>query len=86
MPRQGLKAKLGDRPILPIARELVELSCASLAGHGKGESECVYLEKIRREITGPGKTPAETLLEKWEGGFKSDPGRLIDYLRLKISP
>lgn len=85
VPREGLSAKLGRRSILPMARELVELSCQSLArqtSRKEGRDECIFLERIREKITRPGKSPAETILEKWEGEFAADPRRLIEYLRI----
>lgn len=85
VPRKGLHASLGVKPILPIARELVEISCASLGKQTTAEetrSECIFLDRIREAITRPGKSPAETLLEKWEGEFKRNPERLIEYLSI----
>lgn len=85
VPREGLKARLGGKPILPIARELVDLSCASLARQPISEekSECLYLERLRREVLLPEKSPAETLLSRWESEFNSDPRRLLEELRIK---
>lgn len=81
--RLGLKANLGSRPIYGIAKELVDLSCQSLARQkSKGETrdECYFLEAIREMIIRPKRSPGQTLLEKWEGEFLEDPRRLIDYL------
>ena len=55
VPREGLKAKLGNQPIMSIARELVELSRASLARKIERKSECIYLERLQNEIIIPGK-------------------------------
>jgi len=85
VPRIGLRAKLGSTPIFPIAEELVELSCQSLAKQKTKEesrSECLFLEKIRHKILTPQKSPAEALLEKWAGEFKESPARLIEYLSI----
>ncbi len=85
VPREGLKAKLGGKPIFPIAKELVELSCESLAKQRTKEesrNECQFLETIRQKIIQPEKSPAEALLEKWYGEFKEDPSRLIEYLSI----
>lgn len=86
VPREGLKASLGGRPILPIARQLAELSCASLAlqkAKPDAASECLYLERLQNEILIPGKSPAEKLLEKWEREWKGDRAQLIESLRIK---
>lgn len=86
VPREGLKASLGGRPILPIARQLAELSCSGLArqkAKPNAADECVYLERLQREILIPGKSPAEKLLEKWECEWKGAPAQLIESLRIK---
>ncbi|MCM8775651.1 MAG: glutamate-cysteine ligase family protein [Candidatus Omnitrophica bacterium] len=85
VPHQGLDSRLGSKPILPIARELVELACDSLRKQKKGRDsdECCFLARIREQITGPGKSPAEILVSMWYEQFVGDPARLIDYLRIK---
>ncbi len=82
VPRLGLQARLNGRPIFPIAEELVNLSCASLGRQESSgpSSECVFLNAIRDKIIRPGKSPAETLLEKWNGTWAQNPAKLIDYL------
>ncbi len=84
VPKDGLKAKLGKVPILELARELYRLSCEGLTRQAsKGErSECVYLERMNEEILKPGRTPAETLLEKWMGEWGQNKELLIRYLEL----
>ena len=84
VPREGLQASLGGRPILPIARRLAEISCASLALQKKPEvgNECIYLERLQKEILISGKSPADRLLEKWEREWKGDRTRLIEHLRI----
>ncbi|MBI3313147.1 MAG: hypothetical protein HYZ83_02795 [Candidatus Omnitrophica bacterium] len=85
VPREGLRAKLGAKPILPIVRELVELSCHGLSKQkveDHSRNECIFLERIRQQITRPGKSPAETLLEKWNGEFQQNPQRLLEALQL----
>ncbi|MBI3307189.1 MAG: hypothetical protein HYZ84_05220 [Candidatus Omnitrophica bacterium] len=86
VPREGLSAKLGSKPILPIVRELVELSCRGLSKQkvtDTARNECFFLERIRAKIIRPGKSPAETLLEKWEGELAKNPSKLLDYLKIK---
>ena len=85
VPRQGLRSQLGGKPILPIARELVELSCASLAKQKTRDEmrdECQFLSRIRDQITNLGRTPAETLIETWQQKCHRDPARLIEYLSI----
>lgn len=52
------------------------------AASEEGKNECVYLERIEEKIIAPCRSPAETLLEKWEGEFQRDPQRLIRYLEI----
>lgn len=82
VPKEGLKATLAGKPIFPIAAELVALSCASLGRQPSSgpSSECVFLNAIRDKIIKPGKSPGETLLDKWEGELGKSPEKLIDYL------
>lgn len=84
IPWKGLKAQLRKTPIEEIARELHRLSCQGL-NHQESEadrSECVYLRPIDGEILKPHRTPAETLLEKWEKDWARDPQKLIHYLEI----
>ena len=74
VPREGLKAKLAGRPILPIAAALVELAA------GKNKKESIFLERLQEKILRPGKSPGETLAEKWNGELKHDPQNLLRYL------
>ncbi len=83
VPRMGLKAALGGRPILPMARELVEISRGGLRRQNRDRQmpdETVFLDRIEEKILRPGKSPAEVLLEDWAGRLKKNPGRLIEYL------
>jgi glutamate--cysteine ligase len=84
VPKEGLRARLGEIPIFEVAQELYRLSCEGLGRQaGKGEtSECVFLERINEEILKPRRTPAETLLEKWRGEFRQDSQRLLRYLEV----
>lgn len=84
VPKEGLKASLAGWPILPIASELVEISCASLARQGerdKDRDECTFLGRIREKLAKPGKSPAELLIEKWRGELNQSPVALLDYLK-----
>ena len=82
--KQGLRASLGLKPILPIAQELVELACMGLGKQKRGpnsKDECVFIERIRRLIQ-KGKSPAEILLEEWKRKLKKDPRQLIQKLSI----
>ena len=84
VPRLGLRARLGKVPVLEIARQLYRLSCQGLGNQASPDrpSECVFLDRMDEEILKPGRPPAETLLEKWNGEFGQNPQRLIQYLEI----
>jgi len=85
IPKEGLRAQFLGRSVLEVARELVEISRKGLNRQAKGsksESETVFLDLLEEQITGPGKSPADRLLEVWETEMKQDPARLIEYLQI----
>jgi glutamate--cysteine ligase len=84
VPKEGLKARMGPASIFEIAEKLYHLSCEGLGRQAaQGEkSECVYLDRLKEEILTPRRTPAETLLEKWNGEFHQKPDELLRYLEI----
>lgn len=82
MPREGLKASLAGKPILPLAKELVDIACRGLGRQQVAgrKDECVFLDQIREMILKPGKSPGEMLIEKWNGELQQNPEKLIQYL------
>ncbi len=82
--KEGLRAKLGGKPILPIARELVDLTCFSLGKQRQfmSQSECVVLQRIHKQILDHGKSPGEILLDRWEHDLQRSPAKLLEALRI----
>jgi glutamate--cysteine ligase len=77
VPRLGLKAEIGGRTALDLARECLALAHAGLARRARlsgGREETIYLEPLD-EIVARGRTPAEELLDKFHGrwGGSVDP-------------
>lgn len=69
VPRLGLKAEIGGRTALDLARECLALAHNGLARRARlsgGRDETTYLEPLD-EIVDRGRTPAEELLEKFHG-------------------
>lgn len=66
--RLGLRAEAGGRPLLEIARDLIDLAAAGLAAAGAAD-DGLYLDPLRQMIR-RGVTPAEDLLAV----FRSAPG------------
>ena len=69
VPRLGLATPFRGRPLLDLAKEVLEISSVGLRARGKrdssGEDETVYLDALR-EIIAEERTPAEALLEAYE--------------------
>ena len=72
MPRFGFKARIRDRYLFEIAKECLALSHAGLRRRGRidhlGRDESRYLEPLER-ILESGRTPAEEMLEKFNGAW-----------------
>jgi glutamate--cysteine ligase len=73
VPRLGLKARIGNRYLLEIARECLGLAHAGLKRRRRldyaGRDERRHLEPLD-EIVERGQTPAEELLEKFHGPWR----------------
>ncbi len=67
--------KNGLSGIADIAKELV-----SIADYSLGE-ESLYLDKLK-ELLSQNKTPADVIIENWEGSWGKDLKKLIDHTRL----
>ncbi len=70
VPRQGLKAKLRRRTVQDIAKDVLKLSRAGLKARDeqgcKGKTEASFLD-VLDDIAASGKTPAEHLLDLYNG-------------------
>lgn len=83
--REGLQAHFGGKKVLDYARELVDISCRSLkqqTTRDETRDECQFLDRIRERIIRPGKSPAEQVLEKWDGELRGDQESLLEYLSI----
>lgn len=76
VPRAGLRARLGDAPIVEVARALVEIADAGLRRLPGGQDDRTLLEPMR-ERARAGRSPADDMLDDWRrlGG---DPRRLVE--------
>src|ERR1700730_4911438 len=74
VPRLGFKARIRDRYLFEIAKECLMLSHSGLRRRGRldhaGRDETRHLEPLQRTID-CGRTPAEEMLEKFHGPWKS---------------
>jgi len=82
--RRGLRARLGGRAIAELARELVAIAAEGLRriGHRDttGHDERVLLDAVQAQLE-RGKSPGETVVERWEGEWERSPERLIENMR-----
>jgi glutamate--cysteine ligase len=73
VPRLGLKAQIAGRSLQEIARECLGLARAGLARRARrdqfGRDETHFLDPLD-VIVETGVTPAETLLEKYNGPWR----------------
>ncbi len=80
----GLRAQVAGQPALDLARELVGIADAGLAGiAARGETdrdERGFLDVLREQIE-LGVSPGEVVLERWNGEWRGQPERLIEYAR-----
>ncbi|OGW82314.1 MAG: hypothetical protein A3G33_11460 [Omnitrophica bacterium RIFCSPLOWO2_12_FULL_44_17] len=84
--KEGLRAKMEKNCVLDYARELVAMSEAGLKRmamvNEKGRDESIYLGPLKEEITGPGKSPADQLIESWNRASSKDAAWIIDYFKI----
>jgi glutamate--cysteine ligase len=84
---RGLDAAYAERPLLELARELAGIARTGLrqiahAGPepSDGSDETGFMDPVDEQLE-RGCSPAQTLLERWEGEWKRSPDRLIEYAR-----
>jgi glutamate--cysteine ligase len=74
VPRLGFKARIRDRYLFEIAKECVALAHSGLRRRGRidqsGRDETRHLEPLQRTIDA-GRSPAEEMLEKFHGPWRS---------------
>ena len=79
--RDALAARVRGVLLLDLARELVSIARVGLAKQAQtnpqGDDETIYLQSIE-ELLGGGRSPAQILLDRWEGEWHQDVHRLIE--------
>ena len=84
VPKMGFNARIpGGRKLLDMASEVLEISSAGLTARGRlnssGDNESGFLDPLR-ETVASGKTPAEQLLDRYNGEWNGDISRVYDEL------
>lgn len=84
---EGMQAKVGKFKTKDLAKELYSISYQSLklqnARNSKGQDETIYLEPLEEKVIKTGKSPAETLLEKWNGVYDKNLDKLLEHYIIK---
>ncbi len=79
--RRGLQTRAGRFSFRDLAMELLTIARTGLERHSvknsRGDDESVYLERLT-ELNGRGLCPADVVIEKWNGAWNQQIGRLID--------
>ncbi|HVF89719.1 MAG TPA: glutamate-cysteine ligase family protein [Blastocatellia bacterium] len=78
--RRGLQAELGKLSVQEVAREAVELARAGL--EALAPSEAAYLDVLEQQVIRERVSPADILIRNFEGAWKGDITRAVDYLRV----
>ncbi|MBU2524390.1 hypothetical protein KKG71_04310 [Patescibacteria group bacterium] len=83
--RSGLQSSIQGRKLLDIARDLIDLSEASLKQdriyNYFGEDESVYLKPIKSFVFGEGVSPGEWLVSQWMTKWRKNFYPVIEWLQ-----
>jgi len=78
--RDALRARVRGIEVRELARELVDIAEKGLErqqpSQSPEESEAMQLERLR-DLVRRGRSPADLLIEKWNGAWDRDVGRLV---------
>ena len=81
VPKRGLGTQVGGRPLVELAAQVLEIAAAGLEARARldafGDDEAHFLDALRTIIE-TGKTPAEELLEAYEGQWAGDIDRVFE--------
>ena len=83
VPRLGLKGDIAGRPVIEVARDMVEIARAGLARRdyrdSQGRDETRFLAPLQ-EAVATGRTPAEELIARYEGPWQHSVEPIFDEL------
>jgi glutamate--cysteine ligase len=85
--RHGLAARIRRFSLLDLCKDLFRIAWEGLrrqaALNANGEDETIYLKPLQNLLL-QGKSPADLIVEKWEGELDHDIKKLIDYTVYKL--
>jgi glutamate--cysteine ligase len=83
--RLALDASIRGTSVLELAQEVFRLSEAGLRRQKRisrrGNDEAFYLSEVRRLLLEEKRAPAGRILEQWQGPWKGDVRKLVEYAR-----
>jgi len=77
---EGLSTEAMGISVMDIARPVVELARDGLKRQGAGEES--YLDGVSERVLTEGISPADILIENFEGSWHGDIGQAIEYVRV----
>ncbi len=81
VPKRALRTPVRGRPLVELAAQVLAIAAAGLKARARpdafGEDEAHFLDALRN-IVDSGKTPAEELLEAYEGPWAGDIDRVFE--------
>ncbi|MBC7474983.1 MAG: glutamate--cysteine ligase [Candidatus Sericytochromatia bacterium] len=81
--REAMQAKIKKYKTKELAKELFDISYESLKNmkniNRKGQNETIYLEALEEKVIKTGKSPAETVIEKWNTVYDRDLDKLLKH-------
>ncbi len=83
VPKLGLKAKCRYFKVVDVAKEIINIAMQSLKEQQitDGIDESIYLEEFS-DLVRQGLSPADILIENWNGAWNKDIRKLINYASL----
>ena len=83
MHKEGMQAKAGKYKTKDLAKELFSIAKQGLKIQNnlnqKGQDETIYLDALEEKVIKTGKSPAETLLDKWVSVYDRNLDKLLKH-------
>lgn len=85
--RCGMLAELRGKKLLDYCKEILEIATVNLKTLGvvneNNEDESIYLKPIKEFVFVHEKSPGRLVMEKWEGEWRKNPEKLIEWCSLE---
>lgn len=81
--REAMQAQIGKYRTKDLARELFNISWEGLKKqnvlNSSNQNETIYLEELNEQVIKKGKSPAETLMDKWDTTYDRSLDKLLKH-------